>query len=113
MDAGWPRVNLERIRFEYGGVTYNYTSFRNINDFGSDTSITPTALEELEVLAITYPVNVGALPSLALAELVSDGTVTDRVRIYRFNDRPASEVIVVDECPADLQPDHFVFYQPR
>ena len=38
--------------------------------------------------------------------------MTDHVRVYRVPDRPADEVIVVDQCPADLQGDQFSFFQP-
>ena len=39
--------------------------------------------------------------------------MTDRVRVFRFKDRPGSEVIIVEQCPADFQGDQFLFYKAR
>ncbi len=56
--GGWPRINLERVQPEYMGVTYQSTGGGYINERGADTSIAPDVLEELEVLSITYRVDV-------------------------------------------------------
>ena len=109
--GGWPRINLERVQPKYLGVTYRSTGGGYINDWGSDTSIAPDVLEELEVLSITYRVDVD-LPA-PLASLVIDAPVTDRVRVFRLKDRPSSEVIIVEQCPADFRGDQFVFYEAR
>ena len=93
------------------GVTYQSTGGGYINERGADTSIAPDVLEELEVLSITYRVDV-KLPA-PLASLVIDDQVTDRVRVFRFKDRPGSEVIIVEQCPADFQGDQFLFYKAR
>ena len=39
--------------------------------------------------------------------------MTDRVRVFRFKDRPGSEVIIVEQCQADFQGDQFLFYKAR
>ena len=69
-------------------------------------------IEELETLAIAYPVEIGRLPYPALEELATGGMVVDHVRIYRVSERPINEVIVIDQCPSDLRGDHFVLYLP-
>ena len=112
LGVGWPVVNMERLQFGFRGVEYLFTAFRSINEFGADSSISPSEIEEVETLSITYFIDVGPLPAPALEEIASDLTVTDQVRVYRFADRPADEVIVVDQCPADLQGDQFSFFQP-
>jgi hypothetical protein len=109
--AGWPHINLEVVQPDYQGVTYRYSSFRYIDQRGSQGSIPPDVLEELEVLGITYRVDADLPPPLA--PLVTGDPVTDRVRIFRFKDRPASEVIIVDQCPADFQGGQFLFYEAR
>lgn len=109
--AGWPNINLELVQPDYQGVTYRYSSFRYIDQRGSQASIPPDVLEELEVLDITYRVDAD-LPA-PLAPLVTGDPVTDRVRVFRFKDRPASEVIIVDQCPADFQYGQFLFYKAR
>lgn len=111
LSVGWPTVNLEPIQPEYQGVIYRYTSFRYINQRGADTSIPPAVLEELEVLDITYRVQAD-LPS-PLNTLVTSDPVTDRVRVYRFKDRPASEVIVLNQCPVDFRGDQLLFYRVK
>ena len=107
--GGWPRINLERILPKYLNVTFRPTGGGYINGQGSDTSIAPDALEEVEVLSITYRVDVD-LPA-PLAFLVIDEPVTDRVRVSRLKDRPSSEVIIVEQCPADFQGDQYLFYK--
>ena len=109
--AGWPRIGLEFIQPEYQGVTYRSTGNGYINDRGWDTSIAPDVLEELEVLSITYRVDVDLPPPLA--SLVIGDQMTDRVRVFRLKDRPGSEVIIVEQCPADFQGDQFTFYKAR
>jgi len=109
--SGWPRIDLERVQPKYLGVTYRSTGGGYINDRGADTSIAPDVLEELEVLSITYRVDAN-LP-VPLASLVIDDPVTDRVRVFRFKDRPGSEVIIVEQCPADFQGDQYLFYKAR
>ena len=109
--AGWPGINLELIQPEYQDVTYRYTSFRYINQWGSQTSIPPDVLEEHEALDITYRIEADLPPPLC--PIVTDDPVTDRARIFRFKDRPASEVIVLDQCPVDFQGDQFLFYEVR
>jgi hypothetical protein len=99
------------VQPDYQGVTYRYSSFRYIDQRGSQGSIPPDVLEELEVLGITYRVDADLPPPLA--PLVTGDPVTDRVRIFRFKDRPASEVIIVDQCPADFQGGQFLFYEAR
>ena len=112
LGVGWPVVNMERLQFGFWGVEYSFTAFSYINEDGADSSISPAEIEELETLSITYFIDLAPLPAPALEEIASDGTVTDHVRVYRLADRPAGEVIVVDQCPADLQGDQFSFYQP-
>ena len=107
--SGWPRMNLERVQLKYLGVNYRSTGGGYINDWGADTSIAHDLLEELEILNITYRVDVD-LPT-PLASLVIGDPVTDRVRVYRLKDRPRNEVIVVDQCPSDFQGDQFLFYK--
>ena len=109
--GGWPRINLERIQPKYLGVTYRSTGGGYINNWGADTSIAPDALEELEVLSITYRVDLDLPPPLA--SLAIDDPVTDRVRVFRFKDRPGSEVIIVEQCPPDFQGDQYLFYKVR
>ena len=58
-------------------MTYRSTGGGYINDRDGDTSIAPDVLEELEVLSITYRVDVN-LPA-PLTSLVIDQPVTDRV----------------------------------
>ncbi len=111
LEAGWPTLNLEAVQPIYKGVMYHFTSFRYINDYGWGASIPPEALEEIEVLNITYLVQAN-LPS-PLDTLVLGDVVTDHVRLLMFKDRLASEVIVVDQCPVDLQGDQFVFYRAK
>ena len=114
LDAGWPQVNMERLQVGLGGgVEYLHTSSRYINEYNLDTSIPSAALEELETLAISYFIDVGPLPSPLLDEMASDAAVTDHVRVYRLTARPIEEVIVVDQCPADLHGDQFVLYLPK
>ena len=64
-------------------------------------------------MAISYFIDVGPLPSPLLDEMASDAAVTDHVRVYRLTARPIEEVIVVDQCPADLHGDQFVLYLPK
>ena len=111
LNAAWPLVSLESLEPVYEGVSYRFTSFRYIDQRGSDASIPPHLLEEIEILSITYGVNVD-LPT-PLASLVIGDPVTDRVRVYRLKDRPRNEVIVVDQCPSDFQGDQFLFYKAR
>ncbi len=112
LGVGWPVVNMERLQFGFRGVEYLFTAFRSINEHGADSSISSAEIEELETLSITYFIDLAPLPAPALEEITSDGTVTDHVRVYRLEDRPAGEVIVVDQCPADLQGDQFSYFQP-
>ena len=113
LEAGWPIVNMERLQFHFGGVEYDYAGFGYINDdHGADTSISPDAIEEVDILSMTYFVDMRPLSSPALQEIASDNMVIDQVRVYRLVDRPVSDVIVIDQCPADLQGDHFVLYEP-
>jgi hypothetical protein len=96
---------------KYQSVTYSYSSFRYADERGSDASIPPSVLEELEVLRITYRIDADLPPHLS--SMVKSGPVTDRVRLWRFKDRPANEVIIVDQCPVDFQVDQFMFFQAR
>lgn len=109
--AGWPQINLELSQPEYQGVTYRYSSSRNIDGRGAQTSIPPGVLEELEVLRITYRIDADLPPPLGT--IVTDGQVTDRVRVWRSKDRPAGEVVIVDQCPADFQVGQFLYYKAR
>ena len=112
LEVGWPIVNMERLQFHFGGVEYDYAGFGYINDHGADSSISPDVIDEVEILSIGYFVEVGSFPSPALEEIASDSTVVDQVRTYSVVDRPVSDVIVIDRCPADLHGDHFVLYEP-
>ena len=112
LEVGWPVVNMERLRFEFQGIEYDYVGSGYVNDRGADTSISPDEIKEVETLFITHFIDLGPMPSPALEEITSDGTVTDHVPVYRLADRPASEVIVVDQCPGRLQGDQFVLYVP-
>ena len=112
LEAGWPIVNMERLQFHFGGVEYDYAGFGYINDHGAGSSISPDGIEEADILSMTYFIGMGSLSSPALEEIASDNTVVDQVRVYRLVDRAISDVIVVDQCPVDLQGDQFVLYQP-
>ena len=104
LGAGWPLVNMANLQIEFRGVEYTYA------DRSYSGGYVP--IEELETLAIAYPVEIGRLPYPALEELATGGMVVDHVRIYRFSERPINEVIVIDQCPSDLRGDHFVLYLP-
>ena len=104
LGAGWPLVNMANLQIEFRGVEYTYV------DRSYSGGYVP--IEELETLAIAYPVEIGRLPYPALEELATGGMVVDHVRIYRVSERPINEVIVIDQCPSDLRGDHFVLYLP-
>jgi hypothetical protein len=111
LSIGWPHVDLERRRLEYRGLIYDFIAGGYINELKNDTSISPIILEEVEILDIQYKVHVGQIPYPALAKLVSDHVVNDRVRIYKFKDRPVSDAILVDQTPSDLIGYQFVYFQ--
>ena len=104
LGAGWPLVNMANLQIEFRGVEYIYV------DRSPSGGYVP--IEELETLAIAYPVEIGRLPYPALEELATGGMVVDHVRIYRVSERPINEVIVIDQCPSELRGDHFVLYLP-
>jgi len=111
LNAKWPKIILELSEPVYNGVRYRFTSYTYIDQRGSDASISPDLLEELEVLSMVYRVSVDLPPPLA--SLVIGNPVTDRVRVLRLKDRPASEIIIVDQCPLDFQGDQFLFYSAK
>ncbi len=111
LNAGWPRVNLELLEPAYQGISYRFSGFGYIDERGSGASIPPGVLEELGVLSMTYRIDVHLPPPLG--SLVIGDSVTDRVRVFRFKDRPGSEVIIVEQCPPDFQGDQYLFYKVR
>ena len=107
LGAGWPLVNMANLQIEFRGVEYTY-----VDRSYSGGYVPIEEIEELETLAIAYPIEIGRLPYPDLEELATGGMVVDHVRIYRVSERPVNEVIVIDQCSSDLRGDHFVLYLP-
>ena len=100
-------MNMANLQIEFRGVEYTY-----VDRSYSGGYVPIEEIEELETLAIAYPIEIGRLPYPDLEELATGGMVVDHVRIYRVSERPVNEVIVIDQCPSDLRGDHFVLYLP-
>ena len=103
--AGWPLVNMKRLQIEFRGVEY-------VNVDRSYFGPHLVQIEEVETLAITYPVDVGRLPHPILQEIASGGTVVDHVRISHLTGRPINEAITINQCPGDLRGHQYVPYRP-